>query len=522
MFSLVFAGLLTAAASAALPDDGAERFLGLHATTELMLTDGHCEDCPALPQALWYFADERIALRTGAYHETVLPAWLDNLPAPAYPHPPIWIGAGSVIPKARLSEVEDKIELSDGRVLDFGIVPKIASNLSYWDENTRRFFTDRPLRLRGEFDQQGFIARSVWPLDFTIDAHTAEPLGTHESLRTLIRQGSDRHHSRLLWQRPDHEAGEEDGHAVLALMLNGAQGDDHEALAGHFAVVTGRHDAGGHYHNWLVNNFYNLDSFNEKAIIAAPTPLDRYLADLNSGQNYYRPSYMLVALLDNDRTAMGYQQAIDRLFQHFYRHDFLYNHANANCSSLSIDTLRALGWQVPEQGAEGYVKAIGGYVYTALTRRSLREARQVYDYLSTESTRLLPARAFEAIGEDLLMLANDSQSRLLSDYERQLQQDLAAIWLVQIPQIPSSRAQGSAPVFSFGEYLARTPSSRDDWQTVDSPPRAFPDSLRTRDPVNPPPGGLPLPVMLLLLMMLLPLAALPLRRRRRQRNAQRR
>ena len=80
-------------------------------------------------------------------------------------------------------------------------------------------------------------------------------------------------------------------------MLNGAQGDDDEAHAGHFALVTGRVQDDGAIGDWLVNNFYTLDTESEKGILAAPVPLDNYLADLNAGQAWYRPSYMLVAVL---------------------------------------------------------------------------------------------------------------------------------------------------------------------------------------------------------------------------------
>ena len=80
------------------------------------------------------------------------------------------------------------------------------------------------------------------------------------------------------------------GKPVLALMVNGAQGDDDEAHGGHFAIVTGRIAPDGGIGDWLVNNFYSLDVESEKGIIAAPVPLDNYLGDLNSGQNWYRPT----------------------------------------------------------------------------------------------------------------------------------------------------------------------------------------------------------------------------------------
>ena len=98
-----------------------------------------------------------------------------------------------------------------------------------------------------------------------------------------------------LWQRDPARDAVPPGRAVLAIMVNGAQGDDDEAHAGHFALVTGRTQEDGAIGDWLVNNFYALDSESEKGILAAPVPLDNYLADLNSGQGWYRPSQLLVA-----------------------------------------------------------------------------------------------------------------------------------------------------------------------------------------------------------------------------------
>jgi hypothetical protein len=56
---------------------------------------------------------------------------------------------------------------------------------------------------------------------------------------------------------------------------------------------------------WSIIN--NLASNSEKGIIAASTQLDNYLADLNSGQSYYRPSYMLVAIFKTDSLPAKFQ-----------------------------------------------------------------------------------------------------------------------------------------------------------------------------------------------------------------------
>ena len=134
----------------------------------------------------------------------------------------------------------------------------------------------------------------------------------------------------------------------------------------------------------MVNNFYNLDSFSEKGIVASMLPMDNYLMDINSGQSYYRPSYMLVAVLKSDTTAQAYQGAIQRVYNHFYRHDFRYRHASANCSGISMDTLRSLGWNIPTQGPTSYVKAVAAYPYMSVKEMSFKSGKESYDYMIEE------------------------------------------------------------------------------------------------------------------------------------------
>jgi hypothetical protein len=85
--------------------------------------------------------------------------------------------------------------------------------------------------------------------------------------------------------------------------------------------------------------------------------------------------------------------------------------------------------------------------------------------------------------------------RALSPYEQQLRNDIEAVFLVRIPQVPSSRAMGSAPVFSFDEFRARVPEDQKDWKIVPVEPRPFPDTLR--DPasvIEQEPFPVPLPI----------------------------
>jgi predicted Abi (CAAX) family protease len=110
----------------------------------------------------------------------------------------------------------------------------------------------------------------------------------------------------------------------MAFMLKAMMTKRH---GGHFAVVTERVNADGGYANWLVNNYYNLTSKSEKGIIAAPMSLDNYLADLKSGQSYCRPSYMLVAVFKTESLPAKFQVDTNQTYNHFYRNDFVYDHA---------------------------------------------------------------------------------------------------------------------------------------------------------------------------------------------------
>src|SRR5690606_35795092 len=88
--------------------------------------------------------------------------------------------------------------------------------------------------------------------------------------------------------------------------------------------------------------------------------------------------------------------------------------------------------------------------------------------------------SFEALGEDLLDLVQGRIQRPLTAYEQALAEDVEAIYYVHIPQLPSSRAFGRAPVYSFDEYLQQAPADRSQWQVIPVPPRPFPEELHGR------------------------------------------
>jgi hypothetical protein len=320
----------------------------------------------------------------------------------------------------------------------------------------------------------------VWPEDFRLpetpatDTIAADPLAFRQLVRSGPHGGAGMPFSTTaLWRRPGAPAAEA-GRPVLAFILNGAQGDDDEAHAGHFAPITGRIGDGGAIHDWLVANYYTLDSESEKGIIAAPVPLDNYLADLNAGQAWYRPSWMLVAVLREERTAVHVQSALGRVFNHFYRHRFSYQHARNNCTGISISTLRSLGWQIPEKGPESWLRAILGLPLAMLTSGSLKRGKAVFDYLTEDRTRLYPAVAFEEIGADLLRLATGGLQRQPGEFEQMLASDMDALLFVHIPQLPSSRPWGDYPVVDSREYDRRVPKDPAERQIIPVGPRPFP------------------------------------------------
>lgn len=464
---------------------------GLHPASSFEVTTG--ARAGALQrQARWYFESETIAVpregmpvasfarATPAFDDVRAwaAAWREG-DAPDLP-PLVLTGARDVRHGARMTE--------DGRTLDglaLRLVAKIPKNRAYFDAASAAYLARHPLTVRGTLDGDAFEMRTVWPDDFAL----ASPPPAREApdLRTLMREtprgGSDAPFAAwTLWQR-DH-APAWTHRPVLALIVNGAQGDDDEAHAGHFAIVTGRVRADGRIGDWLVNNFYTLDTESEKGIVAAPVPLDAYQGDLNSGQAWYRPSYLLVLVLRDVRAVSLVQSALGRVYHHFYRHQFVYYHPGNNCTSISVDTLRALGWPIPARGPTSRALGWLGLPWLVLRERSLAKAKVAFDYMMTDQTRLFPAAAMEDACASVraLLAGAPCEGRL----GRMLASDVDGIVFMRMPQLPSSRALGDAPVETLREYRARLPRDPADMQIVPVPPRPFPDALRDDDVVKPP------------------------------------
>ncbi len=470
--------------------------LGLYAADDFRITTGRCTDCPAIRQALWYFERETIAVAKegrpvarfvrGLRFDEDLAAWLgarDELAQLEFP-PLVWIAAPHLATGARLTGDLDGLVTGFGP-LSFRLAPKIPLNRSYFDDSSARFFVGREIKVRGTVTSGAIVARTLWPEDFRLSvAPPARPAPLHAppaiALRARMRAEKNGgamspYAIETLWQRPGSNA-DLRGRAVLAFMINGAQGDDDEAHAGHFALVTGRVQSDGAIGDWLVNSFYTLDTESEKGILAAPVPLDDYLADLNAGQNWYRPSYMLVAVLSAGRAAALVQSALGRVYNQFYRHQIVYYHPTTNCTSLSIDTLRALGWDVPARGQTSRLLAWAGFPLLALKERSIAKARVAFDYLCADQTRLLPAAAAEEIFGSLLDLGTGDAMKAPAGgpLAQMLARDLDALVFVRFPQFPSSRAWGDAPAATVPEYKERLPRDPAMAKVVPVPPRQLP------------------------------------------------
>jgi hypothetical protein len=391
--------------------------------------------------------------------------------------------------------------VADGATRRFALAERLKLNRSWFDVSSASFFASREVALRGAWRGDGtFEARVLWPEDWRLDARApvapldAKDGDTASALRALVREdrGGARTpwSTRVLWERAGVARAWE-GKPALIVMVNGAQGDDDEAWGGHYAIGTGRIGRGGDLADVLVDNFYSLDVVSEKGILAAPTPLDAYLADLNSGQAWYRPSAILVAVLADDDAVRRVQGAFDRVYAQFWRHQLPYGHSTMNCSGISVDTLAAAGWSLPAAPASLAARALAWVAMPAalVKERSLSQARIAYEYLTQDRSRLFPAVAFESAGASLLALAQAGGSAAASPLEQALARDLVAVAYVHVPQLPSSRAPGSWAVASPAEYQGKVPKDPEDVQRVPVPPRPFPGNLR--DPDLLPPGRRP-------------------------------
>src|SRR5690606_19231038 len=313
--------------------------LGLFDAADFRVVRGDCADCGASELIRWWFADELVAVPTGA------PEARSAVRRPQG----IWIGAPSRVHSARLAADGRRIE-SDGGEIDLEIGPPLPTNSAYLDDSTLRYFAARPLIVRGGIapDREVFVARTIFPDDLRIEVDAVpRPLARRELLATLVEAQASGESQRVLFARAGAEWR---GRPVVAFVLTGAQGDDDGSRGGHLAVATGVLGERGEWHDWLVTNFYPLVEGNAKGIIPASLPIDNYLYDLNSGQLFYRPGYMLVAVLRSDRVAAAVQEGLDETLLELYCGAIEFDRARLNSTAMTIDTLRDLGWRIPGVG----------------------------------------------------------------------------------------------------------------------------------------------------------------------------
>lgn len=497
--------------------------LGLYPASDFEVLRGRESAKVAGRAAAWYFADETVAIpRAGVavagYDRATRP--LDDVrrwgetssEAERKQRPPlVWLAAPDRWRHCHVSADAQRIDgpLGSRRLR---LVPKFELNRSYFDASSAACFANRDVSVRGTTNVDSFDLRAIWPEAARLGPAPPAARAASTSmnpdalLRTLIENSpSDTPFStETLWQRDG--ATDWRGRCVLAFILNGAQGDDDESQAGHFAIATGRIAADGAIGDWLVNSFYPLDSVSEKSVLAAPVPLHNYQGDLNAGQSWYRPSWMLVVVLDGERAAMRVQSALGRVYRQFWRHQLAYYHPTENCTSISVDTLRMLGLDVPRAGPTSRLGAWLAFPWLLMRERSLAKAKVSFDYLVAERTRLLPRVALQALFESMWAIA---QRTAVGDglLEREIAQEMSALAWLRLPQFPSSRALGNAPVASIAEYRARIPKQPALRQVVPVPARPFPEELRDDDLLPPRPHRSELAARL---WVAIPLAALAL------------
>ncbi len=495
--------------------------IGPYDATDFEIGTGACSPESLTAAGKFYFRDECIALpRAGipaagfARDTRVLDdvaAWSRNarLDTPGDRPQLVLLGAPMRIDDGRLAPDAQSLALAGTLPSTFpfplplSLAPRLALNRSWFDASSAAFLAGRPLRLRVALEGEKLVASTFWPGDFTLAddlpvAALTSGLPATLALRRAMRedpQGGARlpFSASVIWERDRRLRGWKDKPA-LVIIVNGAQGDDDEAWAGHFAIGTGCIGADGGIADLLVDNFYALDIFSEKGILAAPVPLDAYFGDLNRGQAWYRPSFILVAALRDEAVPRLVQGAFNRVYPQFWRHQLEYHHSTMNCTGISIDVLRALGLAVPARPPEHAARAWSTLPWVLLRDRSLAKARLAFEYVSEDATRLFPAAAFEEIGATLLRLARAGASEQDGLLGSMLARDLEALALLRIPQFPSSRKFGSAPVVAAGEYLGVVPSDPADMQVVPVPARPFPAALRDADLLPPPARRSDLPV----------------------------
>ncbi len=149
-------------------------YIGLLPANQFRLADGACADCPTLKQGLWYFKNEVLAVPgptsmvsgfepgpdiIGSVQQWAQDGATERLAFPGL----VWLGAPQLLDDAWLMPDGRELHLPGGLRAQFKLVPKIPTNLSFWNEATTRYFAARPIRIRGAEQDAGGQASFVVP-----------------------------------------------------------------------------------------------------------------------------------------------------------------------------------------------------------------------------------------------------------------------------------------------------------------------------------------------------------------------
>ncbi|TDQ47688.1 hypothetical protein EV696_10992 [Permianibacter aggregans] len=387
---------------------------------------------------------------------------------------PFWLAAPVQLRQVELQPEHQTIRLSNGEVHPFRLIDALASNPTFVNEQTLRFYSQRKLSLRGEWLDQTFIIRTMWPEDWRISDAAAPASSWRQVVKDGIAGATKPFQLSRLWQRLQGEAPQ----YFLGLVLNGAQGDDDEAHGGHFGLVFGDWQAHGDISQWWVANFYDPDVVSEKGILPAITTLDNYLTDLNCGQQQYRPSWLVGCALSNPLPIQRVYAAMHETMSALYSHAFVYQHTSNNCTGLSMDALRYAGLNVPMKGPSSRMLSPLLFLYKLIQERDWHSAKKAFHYFNMERTRLLPYTAFKQSIRYLMQIVSGKQVPG-TELEAALLTATSAVYGMHFPQIPSARPFGREPVSSVFQYQSRVPAKREDWKIIPVPPRPFPEQLRS-------------------------------------------
>ena len=166
-------------APSAIPAVAAGAELGLYSAATFRVTDGHGAAGAAIPQALWYFRSETIAVplaglpiasfAAGVTFDDDLRAWhaARRLDAPPDYPPLVWTAAPAVFTGARLAAGATRLATSSGD-FDFRLAPKIPLNRSYFDDASARYLAGRSLKVRGTIQGETVVGRVLWPEEFRL------------------------------------------------------------------------------------------------------------------------------------------------------------------------------------------------------------------------------------------------------------------------------------------------------------------------------------------------------------------